>query len=221
MVLLAITKTWKQPRNSLVAQRFKDLASSLLWLRLRLWWGFDPWARKLRMLWAKPKRKKKCVCPTPGGWQRNWWSFKPRNTSYYTAAEMGELQLHMSLRLHRSHNIVKKTASEEYIQDNTVYVKFRNMQTRTSYCLEIGTKWNYRNNKYQIQQHRCLDEEDGIREEAEGTSVASEDSSVSQAECGYTAVHCVILPTLDKSENMYVQLIMYRLYIFYLSFQVG
>lgn len=167
------------------------------------------------------KEKKKCVCPTPGGWQRNWWSFKPRNTSYYTAAEMGELQLHMSLRLHRSHNIVKKTASEEYIQDNTVYVKFRNMQTRTSYCLEIGTKWNYRNNKYQIQQHRCLDEEDGIREEAEGTSVASEDSSVSQAECGYTAVHCVILPTLDKSENMYVQLIMYRLYIFYLSFQVG
>ena len=102
-----------------------------------------------------------------------------------------------------------------------IYVKFRNMQTRTSYCLEIGTKWNYRNNKYQIQQHRCLDEEDGIREEAEGTSVASEDSSVSQAECGYTAVHCVILPTLDKSENMYVQLIMYRLYIFYLSFQVG
>ena len=31
------------PGSSLVAQRVKDLALSLLWFWLQLWYGFDPW----------------------------------------------------------------------------------------------------------------------------------------------------------------------------------
>ena len=38
--------------RSLVAQRFKDLASSLLWC------GFHPWPWNFCMLWVWPKKKK-------------------------------------------------------------------------------------------------------------------------------------------------------------------
>ena len=38
--------------SSLVAQQVKDLALSLLWLRLLVWHGFYPWQENLRMLWV-------------------------------------------------------------------------------------------------------------------------------------------------------------------------
>ena len=37
-------------------QQAKDLALSLLWLRLLLLCGLDPWPRKFHMLWAWPKK---------------------------------------------------------------------------------------------------------------------------------------------------------------------
>ena len=54
-------------RSSLVALQVKDLALSLLWLRLLLWHGFDPWPRNFHMPWVLPKKKKKpCLC-----WERD------------------------------------------------------------------------------------------------------------------------------------------------------
>lgn len=46
--------------SSLVAQRVKDLALSLLWLRSLLGLGFDPWQGNFHMLWVStpPKKKK-------------------------------------------------------------------------------------------------------------------------------------------------------------------
>ena len=46
-------------RSSLVVQWVKDLASSLQQLRSLLWPRFDPWPRKVHMLWGWPKKKKK------------------------------------------------------------------------------------------------------------------------------------------------------------------
>ena len=37
----------------------KDLALSLLWLRLLLWHRFDPWPRNFRMLWVPTHNQKK------------------------------------------------------------------------------------------------------------------------------------------------------------------
>ena len=47
--------------NSLVAQRVKDLALSLLGLGSLLWCRFNPWPGNSRMLWVRPKKKKKRV----------------------------------------------------------------------------------------------------------------------------------------------------------------
>lgn len=35
-------------KSSLVAQQVKDLVLSLLWLRLKLWCGFNPWPCSVR-----------------------------------------------------------------------------------------------------------------------------------------------------------------------------
>ena len=40
----------------LVAQWVKDLALSLLWLKLLLWLGFDLWPGNFHMLRAHPKK---------------------------------------------------------------------------------------------------------------------------------------------------------------------
>ena len=37
-------------------QQVKHLVMSLLWLRLLLWYGFDPWPRDFHMLWVQPKK---------------------------------------------------------------------------------------------------------------------------------------------------------------------
>ena len=37
----------------------KDLALTLLWLRLLLWCRFDPWPGNFHMLWVQPQKKKK------------------------------------------------------------------------------------------------------------------------------------------------------------------
>ena len=43
-----------------MAQWFKDLALSLLWLRLLLWYGFDPWPQEiLHALGAAKKEKRR------------------------------------------------------------------------------------------------------------------------------------------------------------------
>ena len=50
-------------RSSLVAQRIKDLALSLLWLWLQLWRGSIPWPGDFHVLWAQPtplQKKKSC-----------------------------------------------------------------------------------------------------------------------------------------------------------------
>ena len=48
--------------SSLRAQQIKDLALSLLWLWLQLWYRFDPWPGNFLMLWTQPKKKKKkCI----------------------------------------------------------------------------------------------------------------------------------------------------------------
>lgn len=44
---------------SLLAQWEKELALSLLWLRLLLWHWFSPWPRNFHLPWAQPKKKKK------------------------------------------------------------------------------------------------------------------------------------------------------------------
>ena len=41
-----------------MAQRVKDLVASLLWLRLHLWCGFDPWPENLCMPQVWPKLTK-------------------------------------------------------------------------------------------------------------------------------------------------------------------
>ena len=41
-----------------MAQRIKDLASSLLGLGLQLWHGINPWPVNFCMPWAWPKKKK-------------------------------------------------------------------------------------------------------------------------------------------------------------------
>ena len=41
----------------MVAQWFKDLALSVLWLGSFLWPGFDPWLGNLCMHWAGSKKK--------------------------------------------------------------------------------------------------------------------------------------------------------------------
>ena len=46
-------------RSSLVAQHVKDLVVLLLWLRLLLWRGFDPWPENFHMTWVQEKEKKK------------------------------------------------------------------------------------------------------------------------------------------------------------------
>ena len=43
-------------QSSLVAQGVKDLAWSLLWLRLLLWCGLDPWPGNFYMLWVLAKK---------------------------------------------------------------------------------------------------------------------------------------------------------------------
>ena len=43
-------------RNFLMAQRVKELALSLLWLRLQLWCGFNPWPWNFCILWVQPKQ---------------------------------------------------------------------------------------------------------------------------------------------------------------------
>ena len=37
-----------------MAQQVKDLVLSLLWLRLLLWLGFDPWPQNFCIPWAQP-----------------------------------------------------------------------------------------------------------------------------------------------------------------------
>ena len=44
-----------------MAQRVKDPALSLEWLRSLLWHRFDPWPGNFCRLWAQPKKKKKSV----------------------------------------------------------------------------------------------------------------------------------------------------------------
>ena len=41
-----------------MAQRVKDLALSLLWLRLMLWRRFSPWPGSFHMAQVQPKMKK-------------------------------------------------------------------------------------------------------------------------------------------------------------------
>ena len=43
--------------SSLVAQKVKDLALFLLWLRFLRWHVFDPWSRNFCMSGALPKNK--------------------------------------------------------------------------------------------------------------------------------------------------------------------
>jgi len=54
-----------------VTQWVKDLALSLLWLRLLLWRGFSPWLGNFCMEWAKPKKKKKRGVPFVAQWLMN------------------------------------------------------------------------------------------------------------------------------------------------------
>ena len=42
-----------------MAHQVKDPALSLLWLRLQLWCGFNPWPRNFCMPWVSLKRKEK------------------------------------------------------------------------------------------------------------------------------------------------------------------
>ena len=42
-----------------MAQHVKDLVLLLLWLRLLLWRGFDPWPENFHMTWVQEKEKKK------------------------------------------------------------------------------------------------------------------------------------------------------------------
>ena len=59
-------------RTSLVTKflgglAIKELALPLLWLKLLLWWGFDPWSRDFGMPWVWLKRMGEiiaclCVC---------------------------------------------------------------------------------------------------------------------------------------------------------------
>ena len=46
-------------RSSLVAPQVKDLALVLLWLRLLLWHGFDPWPGNFQVLQVRPYQKSK------------------------------------------------------------------------------------------------------------------------------------------------------------------
>ena len=41
-----------------MAQQFKDLALSLLWVWLLLWCGFDPWPKNFYMLQVRPGSNK-------------------------------------------------------------------------------------------------------------------------------------------------------------------
>ena len=52
-----------------------DLTLSLLWLKLLLWWGFDPWLRNFCMLWVQPKKKKKEFCSLSHSKQTNSRTF--------------------------------------------------------------------------------------------------------------------------------------------------
>ena len=40
----------------MVAQGVKDPVWSLLWLKLLLWYAFDPWPENVCLLWAWPKK---------------------------------------------------------------------------------------------------------------------------------------------------------------------
>ena len=55
-----------------MAQQVKGPALSLLWLRLLLWLGFDPWPRNFCMLQAgqKKKKKKKSEVPIVVQWKQ-------------------------------------------------------------------------------------------------------------------------------------------------------
>ena len=53
----AVTLIQKKPLSSLVAQKVKDLALSLLWLWLLLWCGFDPWPGNFHMPQVWPKNQ--------------------------------------------------------------------------------------------------------------------------------------------------------------------
>ena len=58
IIVMVINNVFKAPlRSSLVAQQVKDEALSLLWLRSLLWYPFNPWPQKSRMLWVWPKQK--------------------------------------------------------------------------------------------------------------------------------------------------------------------
>ena len=58
-VLSLLFKKWKKNWSSLVIQRVKDPALSLLWIRLLLWHKFSPWPRNFCMPWVQLKKKKK------------------------------------------------------------------------------------------------------------------------------------------------------------------
>ena len=59
---LLLPRIPKSCRSSLVAQWFKDSASSLLWLRLLLWCGFYPWLQELLLATDVEKKKSICCC---------------------------------------------------------------------------------------------------------------------------------------------------------------
>jgi len=59
MVQLYLITIYTYIYSSLMAQWVKDPALSLLCLGLLLWCGFDPWLGNFRMLWVRPKGKKK------------------------------------------------------------------------------------------------------------------------------------------------------------------
>ena len=71
-------------RSFLVAQRVKDLALSLLWLRLLLWHGFSSWPGNFCTQWSWPKRERQrtsilgwshlLICKAKHGCVKLFWS---------------------------------------------------------------------------------------------------------------------------------------------------
>lgn len=52
----------KERRSSLVVQQLKDPVSSLQWLGLLLWCGFDPWFENFHMLIKEREREREREC---------------------------------------------------------------------------------------------------------------------------------------------------------------
>ena len=53
-------------------RHIKDLALSLLWLRLLLWYGFDHWPGNFHIPWVWPKTKDKELKQDSKGWTQRF-----------------------------------------------------------------------------------------------------------------------------------------------------